>query len=410
MSLHRFTLLIIFLLVVNPVFSKTVFLVSSELDKIQGSGGLKIATWGQALGLIENGHEAKVIMPAYTKVLNNLDNYTGIKKSETFVVNLGHQNEVHASFRVIEFEHPQDKRVKVQMVEHRPAQGYSNYFENNIEEFTYTIHESPGESFGFFAKAWVQFLSQTNDSIQPDFIFLEDHHSGFFAPFLEMRKESILHGNLKGKIPHIISQVHNAQYQGIYSNYLLSWLGINSKFHSAMMMGDSINALKSAVELSDFTHFVSSNYMKEVMDSRFGAGNESIYQRKAREFRTGGNLNGIDTKQWDPSLIDKNYQSVLPFSFSADEQLNKDMGRANLLNKYFPDSYGENTQIITLTSRIAKQKGFEYFWGADGFIERVIHDPEIDFKFLITGDAYNDSSEGVYFRNKLIELSDRFPH
>ncbi len=395
--------------------SYVVHSVSAEVDKLYGTGGLKLAVLDKAKYIQKLGHEIKLIMPYYT-VLDDLE-LTNIQVlSSDLSVIMNHGQSIF-TYDVVQFDHPTEPQLKVIAIKHKPGEGYANIFNNKTNNGTkvYSLHPNEGEVFGFFSKAYTHWMDKISLKSQPDYVILNDWHTGFTSALLKERKEKYLaklanntSPAMSKKVPYIQFVVHNLKYQGIFDPNVFGWIGLDLNLFHSTEMNNMTNFLKTGFIHSDEIEAVSGNYAKEITTSRFAEGLESITAQAVNEGRLTGQLNGIDPSKWNPQTPNTGNPQLDQLGFSTDDLSNKKKGRDFLIKKIFNINPSADTVLIALTARLDQQKGFDFLVGDNGVFEKVLSDTSIDIKFVIAGDPHGEVDKSLYVQ-EIRKLEQKYP-
>jgi starch synthase len=155
---------------------------------------------------------------------------------------------------------------------------------------------------------------------------------------------------------------------------------------------DTFNFLKGGLVYSDYLTTVSPTYAEEIQTAEFGAGMESILQKRHWDLR--GILNGVDYAQWDPS-----HDPKLAAHYSAENLDGKLECRRDLLHAFGLGNVPETTPLIGIVSRFATQKGFDFVAQiADQLLDR-----DVAVVALGTGEPYYEN----FFRSFAARRPDR---
>ncbi|MEG1963273.1 MAG: glycogen synthase GlgA [Clostridia bacterium] len=207
-------------------------------------------------------------------------------------------------------------------------------------------HYDDAERFAFFSKACLEVLNLIN--FYPNVIHCNDWHTALIPVFLDCFYREVENY----KFMKTIFTIHNIEFQGKYGKGLLQdILGLPVAKASLVEFGDCINFMKGGIECCNLVTTVSETYAKEIEDSFYSYGLDSIL--KAREFKIKGVINGIDTNVFDPETdkaLFKNYSA----DKIAGKALNKE-GLCKMVNlPYFADK-----PIISMVTRLTEQKGID---------------------------------------------------
>ena len=143
--------------------------------------------------------------------------------------------------------------------------------------------------FGLFNYVLLEMLKAT----KYDIVHLNDWQCGLL-PLLMDEIESIQTKS--------IFTIHNLAYQGLFNRLALHSLGIDEKYFTSECLEfyGQVNFMKAAIAFSDAITTVSPTYAKEILTPEFGCGLEGFLQHYSHKLS--GIVNGIDTKQFSPSL------------------------------------------------------------------------------------------------------------
>jgi starch synthase len=239
--------------------------------------------------------------------------------------------------------------------------GVEHYFVENGKYFSdgrYGLYGDAHGSYGdvaerydFFSMAIPEAIKAVLGNQAPDIVQLNDAHTAPAAAYL---KSDPAFPSTK-----TVMAIHNlgGAYQGKFSAAKLAHCGFKDMglFHPcgpAEFYGD-INFLKLGLVESDASIAVSRQYMREILDKANGEGLEGVLRMLHAESRLWGNLNGIDTKSWDPSA-----DPALPARYSFADQAGKAVCKAEL-QKAYGLPVQKDTPLIGAVSRITDQKGID---------------------------------------------------
>src|SRR6202011_5840877 len=115
-----------------------------------------------------------------------------------------------------------------------------------------------------------------------------------------------------------------------------------------------ISFLKGAITDGNLISTVSKRCAEEIQTPTFGFGFDGILRRRRDDLS--GILNGIDTREWDPTS-----DPALPKPYSAEDLSGKAASKAEVLARYgLPaDEAALRRPLIGMVSRMVDQKGFD---------------------------------------------------
>lgn len=231
-----------------------------------------------------------------------------------------------------------------------------------------------GERFAFFSKAVLECLQLIG--FVPNVIHLNDWQTGFLPLFLKAHYSQLdMYKNIR-----TVFTIHNIEYQGKADpNFLSEVLGVDENWRNVCTFDGLINAMKTAIVLSDKITTVSQTYSHEIKYAYFANGLEDILREN--EYKLCGVVNGIDTELYnaekDPKIKFNYKPTDLEGKAKDKEYLQKKLGLA--VNPDIP--------IVAMVSRLVKHKGLELV----DYISQEFTNVNMQFVVLGTGDKkYED--------------------
>lgn len=339
-----------------------VLFVASECTPFVKTGGLAdvIGSLPQALKANE-GIDVRVILPLYDEIAEEWRD----------------QMEHHTSID-IEFGW-RDQEARIYTL------SYNNilyYFIANDYYFTrkgiYGYYDD-GERFVFFGHAVTEALTQLE--FKPDILHAHDWQAGM-AVALAKISEPI--EGLK-----TVFTIHNIKYQGIMPlDTFADFFNLPDDHIAGLEWGGMLNCLKSGLFHADKITTVSPSYAEEIKDPYFSEGLHPILLERSADLV--GVLNGIDTKEYNPSIdpsIHVNYRSS-----RAKKKENK-----IALQEKLSLPVDSEKPLYTIITRLVEQKGLHLIQAIlDEFLQE-----DVQFIILGTGD--------YEFESYFAEAADRHP-
>jgi len=176
-----------------------------------------------------------------------------------------------------------------------------------------------------------------------DVVHCHDNHTGMLPAYLKD----------DGGPPSVFT-IHNLAYQGRYGSDQFALTGLDpSRFfgHSAFEYHGDFSLMKSGIVMADLVTTVSPGYAEEVLRPEEGHGLDGVLRERGDRFI--GILNGIDTKEWDPSSDPR-----LPFPFSPDE-LSPRAKNKRALQEMAGLAVDDDAPLFGIVSRVTAQKGLD---------------------------------------------------
>lgn len=306
---------------------KVLFTVSECVPFIK-SGGLADVAGALPKELKKLGADVRVILPKYSLIH---EEYRDMMKKET------------------EITVPVGWRQQFCGIETMEYEGIRYYFLDN-EYYFYRDslygHYDDAERFSFFCRGVLDAIKVID--FQPDIIHSHDWHTGMLSYLL---KEVYMQDDFYKKMKTVFT-IHNLQFQGIFPfSILQDLLGIDHEKCASIEFYGNVNFMKAAIETSDFITTVSPTYKDEIQTVYYGERLDGLLSAKSTSLT--GILNGIDDEVYNPATdtaIVENYQ----VKTSNKKTLNK-----LALQSFFGLPVNENIPIISMVTRLTKQKGLD---------------------------------------------------
>jgi len=150
--------------------------------------------------------------------------------------------------------------------------------------------------------------------------------------------------------------IHNLAFQGRFSSRLFESCGLPRdawNMDGAEYYGD-FNMLKGGIAYADAVTAVSPSYSREILTPEFGCGLEGILNKRARDGRLFGILNGADYDVWDPAE-----DKYLPANYSLENLEGKAICKKTLIHHFFMSDQLEDRPILGFIGRLRQQKGID---------------------------------------------------
>lgn len=303
-----------------------VLFIAAECAPFIKTGGLGDVIGSLPEALSKEGVETGVILPLYSKIDRERYNLKFIKY---LFISLAWRNIYCGIFETT-------------------INGVKYYFIDNEKYFNrekiYGEFDD-AERFAFFSKAAIEILPHID--FNADIINANDWHAALSTVYLHILKDkkNQYYSNIKSVI-----SIHNIEFQGIFEIELLeSLLGIDKKYHNALIFNNSINFLKGAIQLADRISTVSQTYAQEILYPYFSFGLDNILETEKNKLK--GIINGIDTTKFNPENDDEIYSkySVKNYDKKIENklELQKELGLE--INSEIP--------LIVMVTRLTEQKG-----------------------------------------------------
>ncbi|APH03959.1 glycogen synthase GlgA [Bacillus weihaiensis] len=323
----------------------------SECAPFVKSGGLADVAGALPKELKKAGVDVRVILPKYhligEKFRNQMKQLTEIKVSVGW-------------------------RQQFCGIETLVYDGITYYFLDNEYYFKRDSlygHYDDAERFSFFCRGVLETIQAID--FQPDVIHTHDWHTGMITFLL---KEEYVHLPFYSEIKTVFT-IHNLQFQGIFPHSVLyDLLGVHTDTFEKVEFHGLVNFMKGSINSADLITTVSPTYKEEIKTSYYGENLDGLLS--FHNERLVGILNGIDTEVYHPAIDDL---IAKPYGVETleDKAFNK-----QYLQTYFDLPVEEKTPIISMVTRLTKQKGLD-------LVKRVLDEilnEDVQMIILGTGD------------------------
>ncbi len=308
-----------------------ILFAASECVPFVKTGGLADVVGALAPVLAKQGHDVRVILPAYTAIAQQW------QEKMQFVLHF----DVQLGWR--------RQYCGVQMLK---KDGVTYYFLDNKYYFgrpyIYGLGGDEYERYGFFCRAVLNALPLLE--FRPDVLHAHDWQTGMIPALLRIQYAHLpFYAGIR-----TVFTIHNLQYQGIFGiKEVQDVLGLGDGLWSADKLEcfGCANFMKAALVYSDAITTVSPSYAEEITTAYYGERLDGLI--RARKDALSGVLNGIDVSEYDPEhdkLIYCNY-STKAMSGKAENKrrLQQDLGL-----EVDPDA-----PLIAMVGRLTNQKGLD---------------------------------------------------
>jgi len=209
-------------------------------------------------------------------------------------------------------------------------------------------HYDDGERFSYFSKAVLECIPHLDFEV--DVLHSHDWHTAMVNFLLrEKYRDNPLYEHIK-----TVYTIHNLQFQGVFPPevmYDLLELG-DEYFHSEQLeFYGNVNFMKGGIIASDQITAVSPTYKEEIQYEFFGEKLDGLL-RKYND-KLSGIVNGIDTSVYNPET-----DSYITAQYAVDSLYEKNENK-RALQRYFGLPEKEDTPIISMVTRLTKQKGLD---------------------------------------------------
>lgn len=313
----------------NKSFDKSVLYVSTEVQPFCATGGLA-DVMGSLPNTLKKAYpksDIRVIVPLYKNMKLNREELTYVGNT---YVNLSWRKEYCGVFtytydNIVYYFIDNEKYFK--------RDGYYGYMDDV-------------ERFAFFSKSILEILPLID--FFPSILHVNDWQTALVPVYL---KTETWKDNRYYDIKTVLT-IHNILYQGRFGRHVLTdVLGIDAKHTGLLTHDNDVNFLKASMICADRVVTVSDSYSKEIQTPEGGVGLDSIARSISHKLY--GIVNGLDYNFYNPSL-----DNVIWCNYDINN-LDKKAKNKEELQKYFGLEVNPNVPILSVVSRMVKNKGFD---------------------------------------------------
>ena len=313
---------------------RKILFASSEVHPLIKTGGLADVSGSLPMALRQQGHDVRIIMPAYRKCLEGLD--------KIYTVATIKLDGFHLPIEILESTLP-DSDVSLWLVhspQHFDREG-GPYSSPDGKDW-----QDNAARFALFSRAIaVLAMNQAGLDWQPDILHCNDWQTALAPALISDLPER----------PATVFTIHNLAYQGLYSREIFDALDLPEKFwHSdGLEFYGLLSFMKGGLIYADHITTVSPTYAKEICHYEFGYGLEGLLSLRAKQSRLSGILNGIDNKEWNPET-----DSHISKTYSVNTLRNKFINKT-AIQQYFALPNKDDVLVLGFISRLVSQKGID---------------------------------------------------
>ena len=329
--------------------------VSSEVAPFAKTGGLADVIGALPKKLRDQGVDARVVMPYYSRMRNQF-----FEHDSHFLTSY----DVYLGWRV---------------------QGIGVYYDDSIiptyflKSDTYFsrpelyAYQDDYERFAFFCKGVLEMLHHID--FMPDIIHCNDWQTG---PLCLLLKEKYSKDKFYSRIKTVYT-IHNMKYQGLFGREALDVLELGPEYMTPEKIEyhGAVSYMKAGLLYSDKITTVSPTYAEEIKTYEYGCGLDRLLGEKLY-YKIEGILNGIDYEVYNPQTDPHIYKNYTWRSLKRKKENKKLFQREHNLE-------ARGCVLIGGVSRVIEQKGFDLMkdtvdnmWVMDKIMQ-------LDVQFVILG-------------------------
>jgi starch synthase len=309
-----------------------ILFATSEAHPLIKTGGLADVASSLPRALLKRGHDIKILLPAYARVL--------LKAKEAGLKKVAEISLTGQTINLLQTRLP-GSRVTVLLVDipqfsEREGNPYCGPDGADWSDNHWRF-------FAFSKAAEAIALDNANLNWQPDIVHCNDWQTGLIPALLAQHT----------KKPASVFTIHNLAYRGLFSYQIFAELGLPAEYwhHEKLEFYGQMSFIKAGLVFADAITTVSQSYAQEIQTPEFGCGLEGVLRARAKDLT--GVLNGIDMDEWNPGsdkLITHNYNRR-----TVAQKINNKVA----LQKQLDLPVNEAIPLLGFIGRLVEQKGVD---------------------------------------------------
>jgi starch synthase len=356
-----------------------VLFVGAEAAPFIKVGGLASVLYSLPRALRDKGCDARVMIPKYLSIE---EKYELKLVNKGINVPTGNTNgPTHLTCNVKQFISKNDSD---------PVTSYflenQEYYEQRSNVYGYA---DDAMRWALLSRGVIEFL-RVHKEWKPDVIVACDWQAALLVNYLKTEYRN----NPQVNDIATVFAIHNLYFQGMFDHRFVQEMDYDDG-HSAIPAFEDIrlpklNSMRRGIMHADMIVTVSPNYAKEILTKDYGELLDGLL-RERRNVLT-GILNGIDYTVWDPTS-----DPYIVHKYDKDSLDHRAKNKA-VLQERFSLERNKNAFVIGISSRLAKQKGYELLYSTMDTIMK-----ELPAQLVVVGTGEADLMG--FFHN----LEERYP-
>lgn len=318
--------------------------VASELYPLLKTGGLADVTAALPAALIEQGADARLLLPGFPPVAAGLADLRPIARLErTF----------GAPEATLELGRLPGSELSVYMIR---ADAFYARAGNPYLDDEHVPYGDNAQRFALLGWTAAQIARRLDPDWTPAIVQAHDWHAGLAPAYLRAAERE--HGGRRGPAARSIFTIHNLAYQGIFPAQQFDGLGLPHDFlhMNGVEFYGQLSFLKAGLFYADKITTVSPTYAREIQTVAQGGGLEGLLRERTHDLV--GILNGVDYGVWNPSG-----DAAIAAKFSATRMSGKLRCKSTLQTR-MKLAVKHDALVFGVVSRLTEQKGLDLLLAA----------------------------------------------
>lgn len=318
--------------------------VASELYPLLKTGGLADVTAALPAALIEQGADARLLLPGFPSVAAGLENLRPVARLErTF----------GAPEATLELGRLPGSELPVYMIR---ADAFYARAGNPYLDDQHVPYGDNAQRFALLGWTAAQIAHRLDPGWTPAIVQAHDWHAGLAPAYLRAAERE--HGAGHGASARSIFTIHNLAYQGIFPAQQFDGLGLPRDFlhMNGVEFYGQLSFLKAGLFYADKITTVSPTYAREIQTVAQGGGLEGLLRERTHDLV--GILNGVDYGVWSPAG-----DAAIAAKYSATRMSGK-LRCKSALQTRMKLAVRHDALVFGVVSRLTEQKGLDLLLAA----------------------------------------------
>jgi starch synthase len=300
----------------------------------------------EVLGMIELGHDVRVVIPKYGHVSERRNRIHEIKRLIGIPINVAGED-TPATVKSSQIINSRAKSQVYVITGEKYLDPYKGIYN---DEVTGKPFQNNDERFIYFQKAILETCFQLG--WKPDII----HCHGWQTALVPLLMKELY--NDKNFFSHTktVFTFSSLEDQGVFPISSFDKIGLAKKYLSSLEHNGKLNFMKAGLLHSDMITTVTTGNAKRVLEPKQANGLEDIL--KKRKSKLSGICYGVDSEKWNPKT-----DKLLLDKFTVDDREGKFENRSWLLEKV---GFDDNTDIpiLSIVGSMSETSGHKLFFDA----------------------------------------------
>ncbi|QGZ61774.1 glycogen synthase GlgA [Paraburkholderia acidisoli] len=317
--------------------------VASELYPLLKTGGLADVTAALPAALIEQGADARLLLPGFPPVAAGLEDLRPVARIE---------RSFGAPEATLELGRLPGSDLSVYMIR---ADAFYARAGNPYLDDEHVPYGDNAQRFALLGWTAAQLAGRLDPAWAPAIVQAHDWHAGLAPAYLRAAQRE--HGAPLAHVRSIFT-IHNLAYQGIFPAQQFDGLGLPHDFlhmHGVEFYGQ-LSFLKAGLFYADKITTVSPTYAREIQTVAQGGGLEGLLRERTHDLV--GILNGVDYQVWNPAG-----DAAIAAKYSATRMSGK-LRCKSALQTRMNLAVKHDALVFGVVSRLTEQKGLDLLLAA----------------------------------------------